>query len=278
VTTNFDKNTLVAFLGPRGTFSEIAVRQHFGDAIEISACKTIDEVFASVESQRCHYGVVPVENSTEGAVNNTQDCLIDSQLHIAGEQVVVIDHCLLAQPGVELSEMQTIASHQQSLAQCRKWLSANLPAVKLVECTSNAEAARIAQADKHTAAIAGALAADIYGLNILARKIQDQPHNSTRFLILGNTATSRTGNDKTSILIYTENRPGALFRILEPFENLGVSLTRIETRPSKKEAWAYVFFIDFEGHVEDKIVKELFSRLQACTAEIKVLGSYPRAK
>jgi len=153
-----------------------------------------------------------------------------------------------------------------------------LPAVKLVECTSNAEAARIAQADKHTAAIAGALAADIYGLNILARKIQDQPHNSTRFLILGNTATSRTGNDKTSILIYTENRPGALFRILEPFENLGVSLTRIETRPSKKEAWAYVFFIDFEGHVEDKIVKELFSRLQACTAEIKVLGSYPRAK
>ena len=175
----------------------------------------------------------------------------------------------------EFENFSAIASHKQSLAQCRKWLQENYPAVRFIECTSNAEAARLAKNDASIGAIASELAASIYGLEIKKHNIQDQYHNRTRFLVLSKFEAAPTGNDKTSVLIYTENKPGALFRILEPFEKLQINLTKIETRPSKNQAWAYVFFIDFEGHTEDTQVQGLFKRLDTCTAEIKILGSYP---
>ena len=265
----------VAYLGPQGTFTQAAAVNHFGEECELHDCASIDDVFMAVSEGLATYGVVPVENSTEGAVNNTQDCLIDATVKIVGEEVVSIDHYLLVARAAGDTEIEAIASHKQSLAQCRHWLQANYPNTKLVESASNAEAAKLAQGNNSIAAIAGAFAANLYDLEIRSEKIQDQQHNSTRFLVLANAETEPTGKDKTSVLIYTENKPGALFRILEPFENLQVSLTKIETRPSKKEAWAYVFFIDFEGHIKDEKIGDLFARLQKCSAEIKILGSYP---
>lgn len=265
----------VAYLGPQGTYTHLAALKQFGDEYQLVDCASIDDVFAALESRRVRYGVVPVENSTEGAINNTQDCLIDCGVKIIAERIVSIEHNLLVRKGLSPSDITAIASHKQSLAQCRKWLTANFPRVKQIECASNAEAAKLAQGDDNTAAIAGEMAARIYGLEISQSKIQDQANNSTRFLILADEETSPTGNDKTSILVYAENKPGSLFRVLQPFEELQVSLTKIETRPSKKEAWEYVFFIDFEGHAEEENIVSLFDKLRSCTAEIKVLGSYP---
>ena len=278
MTTDLDENKpRVAFLGPRGTYSQVAVIRHFGEISELLDCPSIDDVFIAVQENSADFGVVPVENSTEGAINNTQDCLLESELKIVGEVVVSIEHNLLINKEADGSNLDAIASHKQSLAQCRHWLKEHYPTVTQIECASNAEAALRAQSDSRIAAIAGDLAAISYDLKIVHAGIQDQDHNSTRFLILAKQATTATGMDKTSVLIYTENKPGALFRILQPFESFQVSLTRIETRPSKKEAWEYVFFIDFEGHIQDEAIKELFVQLQQCTAEIKVLGSYPIA-
>lgn len=265
----------VGFLGPKGTFSQVAVMKYFGSTFELLDCTTIDDVFLKVEDGSINFGVVPVENSTEGAVNNTQDCFIDSEVRIVGEEVVPIEHNLMFSATADAENFNAIASHKQSLAQCRKWLQENYPAVRFIECTSNAEAARLAKNDASIGAIASELAASIYGLEIKKHNIQDQYHNRTRFLVLSKFEAAPTGNDKTSVLIYTENKPGALFRILEPFEKLQINLTKIETRPSKNQAWAYVFFIDFEGHTEDTQVQGLFKRLDTCTAEIKILGSYP---
>ncbi len=242
-------------------------------------CATIDDVFLAVEQRRTDFGVVPVENSTEGAVNNTQDCLIDSQAAIVGEVVVPIVHHLLVNKELTcFAEIAVIVSHKQSLAQCRNWLRANFPETKLLEVSSNAEAARLAAETTSTAAIAGSLAAELYGLRTAHDAIQDKSNNSTRFLVLADKirSTPPSNADKTSLLIYTHNKPGALFRILQPFEELGISLSKIETRPSKIEAWEYVFFIDFDGHAKDPLVIELFARLAKATAEIKVLGSYAK--
>ena len=271
------KNPSVAFLGPRGTYSQAAVIGHFGSTCELFECASIEDVFAAVEGCRADFGVVPVENSTEGAINNTQDCLLYSNFKIVGEEIVSIEHNLLANQAADGSKIDVIASHQQSLAQCRHWLRKHYPKVRQIECASNAEAALKAQNDSRIAAVAGPLAATIYDLKIVHAGIQDQDHNSTRFLILARQGTAATGNDKTSVLIHTQNKPGALFRILQPFERFQVSLSKIETRPSKQEAWEYVFFIDFEGHIQDPAIKELFAQLQQCAAEIKVLGSYPVA-
>jgi chorismate mutase/prephenate dehydratase len=204
--------------------------------------------------------------------------LIDSNAQIVGEQVVFIEHNLLAQPGSQKSDITRIASHKQSLAQCRDYLSKNFAGVEQLECTSNAAAAIIAQSEPNTAAIASEIAGKIYNLESLESCIQDKSNNCTRFLVLALDTTEPTGNDKTSILVYTENKPGALFRVLEPFEKYQLSLTKIETRPSKKEAWEYVFFIDFEGHVKDAVANKLFNALDSCGVEIKVLGSYPVSK
>lgn len=269
------QNAKVAYLGPEGTYTHLAALRQFGGDCQLLDCASIDDIFAALDNGRVGYGVVPVENSTEGAINNTQDCLIDCSTRIIAERVVPIEHKLLVKKGVSASSINTIASHKQSLAQCRKWLSANFPGVKQIECASNAEAAKLARSDENTAAIAGEMAAKIYGLEILHGKIQDKSNNSTRFLILADQQTASTGKDKTSIIVYAENKPGSLFRVLQPFEELQISLTKIETRPSKKEAWEYVFFIDFEGHLEEQNIISLFDKLRSCTAEIKILGSYP---
>ena len=265
----------IAYLGPPGTFSQEAALRQFGDDCELLDCRAIDEVFAAVESGRAAYGVTPIENSTEGAVNNTQDCLIDSPVQIVAEQVVAIEHHLLAREGIEKSTVACIASHPQSLAQCRKWLRTHMPDVPLRECASNGQAARMAAEDPSVAAIAGNMARRIYDLRALAESIQDQAGNRTRFAVLGRERAAPSGHDKTSILVYAENRPGALFRVLEPFENLQISLSRLESRPSRDEKWEYIFFMDFEGHCRDEKVEELFRRLSACTDAVKILGSYP---
>lgn len=271
------KLSKVSYLGPEGTFSQLAATSYFdGEQIYIPLA-SIDDVFASVENGDTDFGVVPVENSTEGAVNNTQDCLVDTTIQISGEVIVPINHHLMVAQDYPKGEAPTlIVSHRQSLAQCRQWLLEKYPSVPLEEVSSNGHAAQLASHSDGVAAIAGELAAQVYNLTIAHRSIQDKSNNSTRFLVLSAADSSATGNDKTSILVYTDNKPGALFRILEPFENLGISLSKIETRPSKIEAWEYVFFMDFEGHRNDSRVVNLFSALKSCTAEIKILGSYPQ--
>jgi len=268
----------IAYLGPEGTYSQLAALEFFGSDAQLLNCASIDDVFAVVENNQVAYGVVPVENSTEGAINNTQDCLIDSSTKIVGEQIVSIEHSLLVLANTAKSDIKKIASHKQSLAQCRRYLKKNFPEAEQVECSSNAEAAIRAQSDSGTAAIASGLAGRLYNLQSLDERIQDISNNRTRFLVLALEDTSPTGSDKTSILVYTENKPGALFRVLEPFENFQLSLTKIETRPSKKEAWEYVFFIDFEGHILDEATRKLFATLVQCGVEVKILGSYPLSK
>ncbi|MCY4265547.1 MAG: prephenate dehydratase [Gammaproteobacteria bacterium] len=265
----------VAYLGPAGTYSQLALLNHFGNDINQCPCLSIDEVFYATEQRLADAGIVPVENSTEGSVNNTQDLLMDSMLCIVGEEVVPIEHNLLVPVDAPTMKIHAIASHGQSLAQCRRWINSHYPKAELIECVSNAEAASRVDAARGVAAIAGSLAARTYQLAIKMKGIQDQMHNSTRFLVLGHIPAMATGSDKTTIIVYTENRPGALFKVLEPFENLRISLTKIDSRPSKKEAWEYVFFIDFEGHQQDINIAELFERLADCTQQVKVLGSYP---
>ena len=268
----------IAYLGPEGTYSQLAALEFFGGDAELLNCASIDDVFAAVESKKVVYGVVPVENSTEGAINNTQDCLIESSIKIVGEQIVSIEHSLLVSENTSKSDIKKIVSHKQSLAQCRGYLTKNYPEAEQVEFSSNAKAAIRAQVDFGTAAIASELAGRLYDLHSLDRRIQDKANNRTRFLVLALEDAATTGSDKTSILVYTENKPGALFRVLEPFENYQLSLTKIETRPSKKEAWEYVFFIDFQGHAEDEATKKLFADLVQGGIEVKLLGSYPLFK
>lgn len=268
----------VAYLGPEGTYSQLAALEFFGADIDLVDCASIDDVFAAVEEKSVSFGIVPVENSTEGAINNTQDCLVDSSSRIVGEQVVSIEHSLLAQSTTTKNDIRRIASHKQSLAQCRQYLARNFPKVEQLECSSNGQAAILAQRHADTAAIASELAGRVYNLHSLETCIQDKSNNRTRFLALAMGEVPATGSDKTSILVYTENKPGALFRVLEPFEKYQLSLTKIETRPSKKEAWEYVFFIDFEGHVDDAATKKLFDALQQGGVVVKILGSYAICK
>ncbi len=267
----------IAYLGPAGTFSQAAVDRHFGPAADKLGVSSIDEVFVAVESGQAHYGVVPVENSTEGAVNYTQDCLIDTSLSIVAEIVIAIEHNFLVSSPEAVGSIRRIVSHRQSLAQCRLWLKKHWPGVPQQEVSSNAEAARLAAEDLHTAAIASKVAAKNYGLTVHAEGIQDRSNNCTRFLVLATHTVPSTGRDKTSILVYTRNRPGALFHVLEPFERHQISLTKIETRPAREEAWAYVFFIDFEGHVDDEAVQAVMSELQERAIRVRRLGSYPVA-
>lgn len=267
----------VSYLGPEGTFTQVAASRYFNDEHVFVPAATIEDVFLAVESGDAAFGVVPVENSTEGAVNNTQDCLVETRARIVGEVIVPVTHNLMVNKAVPKNHKpQLIVSHRQSLAQCRQWLTTNQPGVAIEEVSSNAKAAQLASESVEIAAIAGELAAQRYDLDIVNSGIQDKSNNSTRFLVLSKSPQDPQGKDKTSILVYTDNKPGALFRILAPFDSLGISLSKIETRPSKIEAWEYVFFMDFEGHEHDNQVKELFKQLKSCTAEVKVLGSYPQ--
>lgn len=267
----------VAYLGPEGTYTQSAAIKHFGHAAVCVSQDTIDRVFAEVESGACHYGVVPVENSTEGMVSHTLDSFIDTPLQIVGEVEIPIHHHLLALKGSSVDNVTKIIAHQQALAQCRNWLNHHWPHVEWQAVSSNGEAAKRAAKEPGVAAIAGDAAAEFYGLEKLAERIEDNPENTTRFLIIGRDEVPPSGQDKTSLVVSSRNKPGALLGLLAPFQREGISLTRIDTRPSKTEKWAYVFFIEFEGHCQDTKVAAILSELEEQSILIKVLGSYPRA-
>ncbi|MBN7798931.1 prephenate dehydratase [Parahaliea mediterranea] len=272
-----EKPLQVAYLGPEGTFTQAATIKHFGHAAIPVSQNTIDAVFSQVESGDCNYGVVPVENSTEGMVSHTLDNFMDSSLKISGEVEMAIVHHLLVRPGTELGDVRKICAHQQALAQCRNWLDLHWPNVEREAVSSNGEAARIAASTPGVAAVAGDMAAELYALDKLAEHIEDYPDNTTRFLVVGREEVPPSGRDKTSIIVSSRNKPGALFSLLDPFRKAGVSLTRIDTRPSRTEKWAYVFFIEFEGHLQDDNIRAIVSELEEQSILLKPLGSYPRA-
>lgn len=266
----------VAFLGPEGTFTQQAAYKHFGHAIRAVPLPAIDEIFRAVESGSCHYGVVPVENSTEGVITHTLDSFLRSTLRITGEVSLRIHHHLMGHIS-DLHSIQEIYSHQQSFAQCREWLDRALPGARRVTVSSNAEGARRASISEGAAAIAGEVASTLYGIPILERNIEDEPDNTTRFLVIGRNTVGRTGKDKTSLLLATRNFPGALYSVLEPFARHHISLCKIESRPSRRGTWDYVFFVDLEGHQEDPPVAEALLELDTRITMIKILGSYPKA-
>lgn len=269
----------IAFLGPEGTFTQSAALKHFGHSVLSLPLDSIDEVFREVESGAANYGVVPIENSTEGMVHHTLDMFRASPLQICGEVELRIHQHLLVAEGVDVDGITRIYSHQQSLAQCRRWLDARYPGVERVAVSSNAEAARRAASEQSSAvaAIAGDMAAELYQLKKAVENIEDQPDNTTRFLVIGQQLTGPSGADKTSMLVSARNKPGALYRLLEPFHRLGISLTRIETRPSSVGTWGYIFYIDCEGHYTDDAIQKVMKELAEEALELKLLGSYPQA-
>ena len=272
-----EKPLQVAYLGPEGTFTQEASIKHFGHAAVCQPLSTIDGVFAQVEAGESDYGVVPVENSTEGMVSRTLDNFMDSPLKISGEVELRIGHHLLLSKDSDASKVTRICAHQQALAQCRNWLDSHWPSVEREAVSSNGEAARRAAEDPGVAAVAGDMAAELYGLQSLASHIEDHADNTTRFLVIGRGEVPPSGTDKTSIIVSSRNRPGALFSLLEPFQRGGVSLTRIDSRPSRTEKWAYVFFIEFEGHLQDDNIAAILAELEEQSIMLKTLGSYPRA-
>ena len=265
----------VAYLGPEGTFTHAAALKHFGHFVKAQPVGAIDEVFREVESGQVNYGVVPIENSTEGMVNHTLDSFVDSPLYIAGEVKLRIHHNLLSAHAKDISQVKRVYAHQQALAQCRKWLDSHCPQVERIAVSSNGKAARLAVDEPGVAAIASDMAAELYGLDVLAQNIEDRPDNTTRFLIIGSDVVPSSGQDKTSLMVSVKNKPGALYHVLEPFHRHGVSMTRLESRPSNSGTWAYVFYIDFEGHIDDDNVQAVVSEISPEAVEIKHLGSYP---
>ena len=272
-----EKPVEVAYLGPEGTFTEAAAIKHFGQAVISLPHESIASVFSQVESGKCNYGVVPVENSTGGFVSHTVDNFLDSPLKICGEVELRIRLHLLANEKAEAKNIRAIYAHPQALAQSRQWLDNNWPGVEQVAVTSNAEAAKMASEDATIAAVAGDMAAEQYDLMKLAENIEDLANNTTRFLIIGDKEIAPCGADKTSLIVEANNQPGALFKLLEPFHSAGVSLTRIDTRPSRTDTWAYLFFMEFEGHTEDEVVDRILTQLGENSRMLKVLGSYPKA-
>lgn len=266
----------IAYLGPEGTFTQLAVLKHFGHSVTTESLSTIDQVFREVEAGACHYGVVPIENSIEGVVNHTLDMLIDSPLKISGEVELRIHHHLLGK-AADLSKVKRVYSHQQSLAQCRRWLDENLLAAERIAVSSNAEAARRAAGENDSVAVAGEAAAEIHELNYLARNIEDHPDNTTRFLVIGRYSTPPSGDDKTSLLVSGPNRSGLLYELIKPLAGNGINMTRLESRPSRQGLWDYVFFIDILGHADDPGVAGAIKDLEATAGVLKLLGSYPRA-
>jgi chorismate mutase/prephenate dehydratase len=266
----------VAYLGPQGTFTQQAALKHFGQFVRSVPLPAIDEVFREVESGNAHYGVVPVENSTEGVVSHTLDTFLHSTLKIWGEVELRIHHHLMA--GTQRQgAIRKVYAHQQSLAQCREWLDRNLPRIERLAVSSNAEAARLASDEEGAGAIAGETAAELHRLHVLARCIEDEPDNTTRFLVIGHEGVPPTGSDKTTLLLSVHNEPGALYELLEPLARNGISMTRIESRPSRRGMWDYVFFVDIEGHRQDPQVADTLKLLGAKASMFKILGSYPCA-
>lgn len=266
----------VAYLGPPGTFTHMAARAAFGLAARYAEATTIAGVFDAVERGAATYGVVPIENSTEGAVTFTLDALLDHELAIRRELITDVSQCLVGS-NEDLTTLERVYSHPQALAQCRAWLARNLPTVQLVVSPSTSAAAREASSDQRSAAIASGLAAELHGLSVLRRGIQDRKHNATRFVVLASSDAPRTGHDKTTLVFSTEHERGALRRVLQIFDEEGVNLTRIESRPRGEELWQYVFVTDFEGHRTDPGPGRAVERLREHCSLVKVLGSYPRS-
>ncbi len=267
----------VAYLGPQGTFSEAAMHKRFGSAVQGISCISIDQVFGFVENGSAQYGIVPVENSTEGAIGITLDLLLQSTVKVCGEVMLAIHQCLLAPEVLPLTEIKAIYSHPQSLAQCRDWLNTHLPKIARIPVSSNAEAARLASEEIQSAAIAGSQAAEHFKLQVLEANIEDDPRNTTRFFVIGNQQVARSGKDKTSLVLSAMNRPGAMHALLAPLSSHGVSMTRLESRPSRSGLWEYVFYMDIEGHQADEKIAAALEELRKIAAFVKVLGSYPFA-
>lgn len=266
----------VAYLGPEGTYTQQAALKHFGQSAQTVSLSAIDEVFREVASGAAQYGVVPVENSTEGVVTHTLDNFLASGVKICGEVVLRIHHHFLVSEVTKIESITRVYSHAQSLSQCRKWLDVHFPRAERIALNSNSEAARRVKGEWNAAAIAGEIAAELYDLNSYAQNIEDQPDNSTRFLIIGSDDVGPSGDDKTSMVVSTRNEPGALHNLLEPFHRHGVDLTRVETRPSPSGTWNYVFFIDFSGHVSDPLIQKTLNVLGDRVSDLKILGSYPK--
>ncbi|MCP4650024.1 MAG: prephenate dehydratase [PVC group bacterium] len=273
-TLMLQKPMRVAYLGPKATFTHLAGLKKFGSQIEYKAAHTITDVFSEVERGNSDYGVVPVENSIEGAVSHTLDMLVDSDLKICSEILLDISHNLLGK--CLLKDVKRVYSKSQVFGQCRLWLEGNLPGRELVEVSSTTRAAEIVAKEKGSVAIASSLAARVYKLKVLAESIEDSPHNVTRFLVIGANEAARTGNDKTSVVFSIKDRVGALHDMLLSFKSSKINLTKIESRPSKKKVWDYYFFMDMEGHKDDPSVKKALVQLEQKCHFLKVLGSYPQ--
>ena len=271
-----EKSITVAFLGPRETFSHVAALRVFGVTADFHPLPTVADIFTEVERKRIDYGVVPVESSMGGGVHDTLDRFIASDLKIVNEVLLRVTQNLLANSPLE--QIKRVYSKDNAFVQCRNWLRANLPNAELIDVSSTAEAARIAAQEPGAGAVASALAAQTYNLDIVVSCIEDSPNNYTRFVVVGHQFPKATGKDKTSILISIKDRPGALYSLLRPFHKSGVNLTRIESRPSRKKAWEYVFFIDFTGHADDAAVKSVLEQVGEFCVELKVLGSYPQGE
>jgi len=264
----------VAYLGPRATFTHMACMQKFGSSAQYIPVHSIKEVFSEVERGRANFGVVPIENTTEGVVNHTLDMFIDSNLLIYGEVLQEVSHHLLSKSGAP-EDIKKISSHPHAIAQCRNWLETHMPHVPVSEVASTARAAELCLEDASIAAIASQLAAELYGLKIIKSRIEDNLNNFTRFLVLSQKAPERTGKDKTSLMLSIKDKVGALYDLLRPFASHGISMTKIESRPSRRKAWEYIFFVDIEGHIEEDRVKKAVEDITGRCLFMKVLGSYP---
>jgi chorismate mutase/prephenate dehydratase len=266
----------VAYLGPAGTFSQEAVLRHFGGSTAQQPCASIDEVFRQVETGSVGYGIVPVENSTEGAIGRTLDLLLATPAKVCGEVMLAVHQCLMSRARGR-GDIRRVYSHTQSLAQCQQWLARHLPRAERVAVVSNAEAARLAAKDRHAAALGARTAAGLYDLRVLARNVEDEPRNTTRFLVLAEHDAGPSGADKTSLIVSTRNVPGAMHRMLTPLAANGVSMTRLESRPARTGLWEYVFYVDIEGHARDARVAKALEEVRGQVTFLKILGSYPAA-
>ena len=263
----------VAYLGPRATF-HMACMQKFGSSVQYVPVHSIKEVFSEVERSRANFGVVPIENTTEGVVNYTLDMFIDSNLLIYGEVLQEVSHHLLSKSGL-IEDVKKIYSHPHALAQCRNWLETNLPHVPAVEVASTARAAELCTDEPASAAIASELAGQLYGLKVIKARIEDNLNNFTRFLILSQKPSERTGKDKTSLMLSVKDKVGALYDLLRPFASHGINMTKIESRPSQRKAWEYIFFVDVEGHINEERVNRAVEEIKGRCLFMKILGSYP---
>jgi chorismate mutase/prephenate dehydratase len=275
VSRSMQRRVTIAYLGPVASYSHLAAISRFGKMADFAPVDSIKDVFLEVEKGNADYGCVPIENSTEGAVNYTYDNFADSDLSICSEILLEIPHNLLSN-AKSLKEIKKVYVHPQTRAQCRGWLETNLPQAELVEVSSNSKSAMLAAKDKKSAGIGSKLAAEAYGVKILSTAIQDLADNYTRFFILGSQINKKTGDDKTTIMVSIKDKVGALYNLLKPFQTHSVNLTNIESRPSRKKAWDYYFFVDFSGHIEDKKVKSALKEIEKNCGFVKILGSYPK--